>query len=118
MAEYKLTIDGGAIKGDVSFPADPANRHYQEYLAWVALGNTPDPAEQPTAEQVAKDIEVNQAGPTARQYFAAHPAAIAFIRLTPAEQEAQIDGMTLAQLKAVVRYLTIAVAALVKREYL
>ena len=26
-------------------PFDPANTDYQEYLEWVAEGNTPDPAE-------------------------------------------------------------------------
>lgn len=24
-------------------PKDPDNRHYREYLEWVAAGNTPDP---------------------------------------------------------------------------
>jgi hypothetical protein len=28
-------------------PFDPANRDYQEFLAWQAEGNTPDPAPEP-----------------------------------------------------------------------
>ena len=32
-------------KPNVCIPFDPANRDYQEYLEWVAEGNTPDPAE-------------------------------------------------------------------------
>ena len=28
-----------------SIPLEETNRHYQEYLAWVAEGNTPDPAD-------------------------------------------------------------------------
>jgi hypothetical protein len=30
----------------LSIPFDPANTQYQEYLKWVAEGNTPQPAEE------------------------------------------------------------------------
>ena len=35
------TIDGVVL----SVPLDPANTDYQEYLEWVAEGNTPEEAE-------------------------------------------------------------------------
>ena len=56
MAEYKLlngyNEDGEIYQNvlkksdEISIPFDPANRHYREYLEWVAEGNTPDPADE------------------------------------------------------------------------
>ena len=47
---YKLTPETGVIKkedgmNDASIPFDPDNIPYQEYLAWVAEGNTAEPAD-------------------------------------------------------------------------
>jgi hypothetical protein len=49
---YKLCplVDGTQMsvqrKNDNSFiPFDPANTDYQEYLKWLAEGNTPEPAD-------------------------------------------------------------------------
>lgn len=51
MTSYKLAkngiwkIENGAIVA--SIPEDLKNRDYQEYLAWLAAGNTPEPADPP-----------------------------------------------------------------------
>jgi len=46
---YKKIEAEGILKGvqkdKLSIPLDPSNRHYQEYLEWVAEGNTPEEAE-------------------------------------------------------------------------
>lgn len=52
---YKIMIDNNEIIGikrlsdNSAIPLDPANTDYQQYLAWVAQGNTPLPADEPTA---------------------------------------------------------------------
>jgi len=58
---YKLTqfetikrlIDGACI------PPNPANRDYQEYLEWLAKGNTPEPAYTP--EELAEKQKAEEA---------------------------------------------------------
>ena len=47
---YKLTKETGVIKkedgmSDISIPFDEANTDYQEYLEWVAAGNTAEAAD-------------------------------------------------------------------------
>jgi hypothetical protein len=53
MADYKLlnTTLGQFIRraaDGASIPVDKANADYRTYLAWVAAGNTPDPADPPS----------------------------------------------------------------------
>lgn len=57
MAKYKLTPGGGVSEPAMkrAIPDDPKNRHWREYQAWLAEGNTPDPADvppPPTSQQI------------------------------------------------------------------
>ena len=50
---YKLLEINGdklvqRIEDCACIPFDPANTDYQEYLRWLDLGNTPEPAEEST----------------------------------------------------------------------
>lgn len=51
MAEYQLTNNPHTVlrrADNAHIPDDPANRDYQEYVAWLEAGNTPDPAPPPS----------------------------------------------------------------------
>lgn len=52
---YKLSLNQTIIKNydlpsRVFIPMDESNTDYQEYLKWLAEGNTPEPADTPPAE--------------------------------------------------------------------
>lgn len=86
---YKL-IDGGVIllATGATIPEDQTNADWQEYLAWVALGNTPTPADAlpgPTAGDVA------QGG--VKAWFLAHSNAALLFNLSIADLDIEIDSM-------------------------
>lgn len=58
MTLYQLTSGSSIIRtSDGAFiPADPANRDYQAYLAWVAAGNTADAVTAQTLAQQAATL--------------------------------------------------------------
>ena len=63
---YQLTSGSNIRRSDgASVPADPANSDYAEYLAWLAEGNTVEPApgqtlaEEMAAKKAARQIAVD-----------------------------------------------------------
>jgi hypothetical protein len=59
---YKLTNTTSIIRttDNASIPADTANTDYQSYLAWLAEGNTPEPADVyvPTLADLAEAVRL------------------------------------------------------------
>lgn len=74
MAAYKLLRDGAVLRtaDGASIPPDPRNGDRKAYDAWLALGNTPDPADPKpprlrAVAQVQSEVETWLVGATAAQ---------------------------------------------------
>lgn len=81
---YKL-IKSGVLLGDLTIPADPENRDWQEYQEWLAEGNTPlpaDPGPDPAIETAkAKLSEIDRKSIRAiREWLAKRPDAPATLK--------------------------------------
>jgi len=68
---YKLGEYAGVVRltDNTHIPACPDNRDWREYLAWVAKGNTPAPAETPEeiAARQAREAKEAQMAQTVSQ---------------------------------------------------
>jgi hypothetical protein len=67
--EYQLIEGGGVlhIPTGRSIPDAPNNRHWQQYQAWLAAGNTPELA--PSAVREPQPFRVARPAGVAREFY-------------------------------------------------
>jgi hypothetical protein len=92
MPSYKLTL-GNTVQrlDDGAFvPIDPSSQDYADYLAWIAAGNTAQPVDPPTAEQVAVAAR-NAIDAAEAASVKADSQVVTFLNFTPVQLDAWID---------------------------
>jgi hypothetical protein len=69
MSDYKLLPDGGVyhVPSGRSIPDAPNNRHWQQYQAWLAAGNTPELA--PSAVREPQPFRMMRPAGVAREFY-------------------------------------------------
>lgn len=115
---YKLTNTESVIRlaDSARIPADPGNTDYQAYLAWVAEGNTSDPVDPLTAEELeaeAQRVKYEQDAVASRT----HVKLKALREMSPAQVQAWVttNVTNLAQAQDAIATLAIAVSVLARR---
>lgn len=117
---YKLTLGGVIRLSDMAaIPQAPGNRDWDEYLAWVALGNTPQPAD-PDPGPDAAQLAVSGA----KQWYIDNPNAALLFNLSITDLVVEIDSLDLTALPAATRNklrlllktLSVAVRVLAKKQ--
>ena len=97
---YKLTNSASILRADgACIPADPANTDYAAYQAWLAEGNTPEPADIPAPPSIVEQIRALEA-----QYADAQAKLTRQVILSQALDKAMTDplaeGLTREQVHA------------------
>jgi hypothetical protein len=111
---YKLTKWPEIIRlsDGATIPPDIRNTDYAEYLQWLAAGNTPEPVDPPTAEElqaIQDEIDAVEAR--------AHTKLRALKAMTPSQVQAWVAAnvTNLAQAQDAIATLAIGMSILARR---